>query len=88
MEKLNKVDVGVIWPFSKNIIVEPRKMDGSLDVSRIGVDKIVKETQDIKTDTQLSALFFVYHPEAKHASGQAVLDWLCDNGLVARTRTW
>ena len=86
--KLDRIDVGIIWPFSKRIIIEPRKKDGSLDVSRIGADEIVRQTQRIKTDDQLAKLFFWHHPKAESATGQAVMDWLCDNGLTVRTRTW
>jgi len=88
MDKLPYCDCGSFWPLPERIIVEPRKLDGSLDVKRIGAEKLVNITGHICTSTQLCDVFFRYNPDAKNATGQDVMNWLCDNGLMARARTW
>jgi len=86
--KLPRKDVGSIFPFPSRLCIEPRKADGSLDVLRIGGDKLATIAGKIKTARGLSDLYFTYNQDVKHASGQDIMDWLCDNGLVARVRTW
>jgi hypothetical protein len=86
--KLPRNDVGIIWPFPSRLVIEPRKADGSLDVARIGADKLATLAGKIHTARALSDLFFTHNQDAKHASGQDIMDWLCDNGLVARAKTW
>ena len=88
MEKLPYGDCCGMWPWPEKIIIEPRKLDGSLDVERIGTDKLVNVACDVQTSTQLCDFFFRHNPDAKNATGQDVMNWLCDNGLSARARTW
>ena len=86
--ELQKVDVGMIWPFPERLTIEPRKRDGSLDVARIGTDELVRRASGIKTNRGLCDFYFAHNKEGKTASGQQVMDWLCDNGLVVRHRYW
>lgn len=88
MNKLPYGDCGGMWPWPEKIIVEPIKLDGSLDVARIGTDSCVNVAGLIQTSTQLCDFFFRHNPKVKHACGQKVMNWLCDNGLSARARTW
>jgi len=86
--KLPHNDVGIGMPFPSRLVIEPRKVDGSLDVKRIGTDRLVKITDKIGTLNRLCDLYFVENKDAENARGQDIMDWLCDNGLVARARTW
>ena len=88
MEKLPYGDCGGMWPWPEQIIVEPRKIDGSLDVGRIGTDDLVKVSGHIRTSTQLVNFFFRHNPTISDVGGQEIMNWLCDNGLSARARTW
>ena len=86
--KLPRQDVGIGMPFAEKLVIEPRDADGKLMVERIGADELVDIAGRIGTLRGLTTLFFLHKPHCKHASGQDITDWLCDNGLVARAKTW
>jgi hypothetical protein len=86
--KLPRQDVGIGMPFPKKIVIEPRDADGKLVTERIGADELVDIAGRIGTVDGLCTLFFIHKPHFTHASGQDIMDWLCDNGLVARAKTW
>jgi hypothetical protein len=86
--ELPRQDVGIGMPFSQRIVIEPRDADGNLMVERIGVDELVTFAGRIGTLRGLCVLFFIHNIHCINASGQDIMDWLCDNGLVVRARTW
>jgi hypothetical protein len=86
--KLPRQDVGIGMPFPEKLVIEPRDENGKLMVERIGADELVTVAGRIGTLNGLTVLFFLHKPHFTHASGQDIMDWLCDNGLVARAKTW
>jgi len=87
MAKLPKNKTNGIWIFPKRICIEPRFVDGSLDVVRVGTAGIARDLGHVETDDQLTKVFFKYNPD-KYAGGQEVSDWLTDNGFAFRHRYW
>ena len=86
--RIPRKDVGITMPFPEKLVIEPRDKDGNLVTERIGTDELVDIAGRLKTLRGLTTLFFLHRPYCKNASGQDIMDWLCDNGLVVRARTW
>ncbi|MCK9544451.1 MAG: hypothetical protein M0R03_20725 [Novosphingobium sp.] len=76
-----------IWTIPKNIIVEPRKVNGELDVKRFG-EPLVSRLLKVRNKDELTKIYFEYHKNKEYSSGEDIQNWLKQNNLVIRARYW